>query len=477
MTDDPIPNPPTPPTDVEAIEWARLRPRERLEAFLSGLGFYRLSKRRQRQLRYALVGSAAAFALALAIFGGWVVMHTREEKQTIFETPPPVRTYEPRQLEHKVKLKKQQRSSSRPSMLPRVVALKMTALALPEIKLDPKLIHTTFQPKFKAVSGKGLGAGLGTGYGEWGFGDGVSSINFFGIHARGEKTAILLDVSVSMIEPERGGPEGYQRVRQRIEEVIDALNEATMFNVICFADAASWFEDKMVIASKENKTRAKLWVRPFNTPGNYGLDQGNVRLSGVGLKACGGTTRLDLALTAAFELGADTILILSDGLPRTKKCWSAEQLAAFRQQQAAWHEKHAAEIAAWEAEAAAAPVRVERVWVPPQPARPPSTAPLREGQPIDRGSPAVPGHWREVRVGGIGRPRPAPPPIPDPGFWTLTDFIEHLRILHEHFYAKKGQKPPVLHCIGYMIDKEGHEFLQALARHFKGEYRRVARLK
>jgi hypothetical protein len=86
-----------------------------------------------------------------------------------------MKTYEPRKLEFKVKVSKQQRSSSRPSMSPRMVSTKMSDIALPEIKVDPKIVKTSFQPKFKAVSGAGLGAGLGTGYGIGGFGTGVSS--------------------------------------------------------------------------------------------------------------------------------------------------------------------------------------------------------------------------------------------------------------------------------------------------------------
>lgn len=466
---------------------------------LSGLGFYKLSRKRQQQLSLVFVISGVLHVVGLLVFGGWIIMRSRPEQVTMFKTPPPSRKYDPRKLEHRVKIKKRQRSSSRPSMIPRIVSMKMSQLALPEIKMDPKLVHTTFQPKFKAVSGKGLGAGLGTGYGTHGFGVGVSAFNFFGIHARGEKIAILVDVSVSMVEEQRGGVAGYWRVKQRLGQVIDALAEGTLFNLVVFADAASILEPKsMIIANNKNKKRSKLYLQPFNTVGNWGHDQGNLRASSKGKHAAGGTTRLDLALTGAFMQGADTILIISDGAPKVRKTWGPEQMQAFRNRQADWGRENAGRIAAWnqanaahQAAVASVPVQTvsERVWVPPTPAvppRPPSKSPPKEGQAPDRGDPgrpAQPGHWQIVhhRTGGGGGPgpgpAPSPPPIPDPGWWTLADFIEHLTVLHKDMYLKKGKKPPQIHCIGYQIDDEGHAFLTALAKQYHGQYRRVRTLR
>jgi len=446
---------------------------------LSGFGYYKLSVRRRKVLTYVFAGSLAAHIVALAIFGGWIVMRSKPEEVAIFKTPPPARKYEPRKLEHRVKVQKRQRSSSRPSMMPRLVSMKVSDLSLPEIKVDPKIIHTTFQPKFKAVSGKGLGAGLGTGYGTHGFGAGVSSVNFFGIQARGEKIAILVDVSVSMVEEERGGVAGYMSVKQRVEQVVDAISEGGMFNLMVFADAASAMEKQVVMANNDNKKKAKLYLRPFNTEGNWGLTQGNVKASKLGLKAHGGTTRLDLALTAAFEQGADTVLVISDGIPRVQKGFTADQLRAWQAREGGWWDENADRVAEWDRRQAAwvgggGGGGASKVWVPPVPAQ---KGPPKEGQTARA---AQPGYWKVVGHGGHWHgwyPRPAAPKRPDPGFWTLTDFLQHLKILHEELYLKKGKKPPVIHCIGYQIDKKGHAFLQGLARAYHGQYRRVRRLK
>jgi len=386
------------------------------EIVLSGLGFYKLSARRRRQLLYVFGGSLVVHLVGLLVFGGWIVMRSRPEEPTVFATPPPARTYEPRKLEHRVKVQKRQRSSSRPSMLPRIVSMRVSDLSLPEIKVDPKIVKAAFQPKFKAVSGKGLGAGLGTGYGTGGFGMGVSSVNFFGIRARGDKIAVLVDASVSMVEQQRGGVQGYMRVKQRVGDVIEALSEMGMFNVIVFANAARTFEPQMVLADDDNKKKAKLFMAPYNTEGNWGVGSGNVSASAKGLRSSGGTTRLDLALTAAFLQGADTILVISDGIPRVKKVWSAEQRQAHSDRVRQWQEANADRVAAWDRATAGAQVVTEKVWVPPRPARPPSKGPPKEGKKIDRGSPAKPGHWKTVtrRVGGPGGGVPGRPRCRNP---------------------------------------------------------------
>ena len=436
-----------------------------------------VARRRQKTLstviRRSLAISFAFHGLLLVGAAVFVISHIFYNRESTFVgQPPPMKTYEPRKLEFKVKVSKQQRSSSRPSMSPRMVSTKLSSqIALPEIKMDAKVVKTSFQPNFKAFGGTGLGSGLGTGYGLSGFGEGVSSFDFFGIRGRGDKIAILVDVSVSMVEEEHGGIAGYQRVKDRIGKVIDALNEGAMFNVIVFADAASAFEKKMVVANEDNKSRAKLFLRPYNTTGNYGLASGNIEPSSAGIPAEGGETRLDLALAAAFKEGADTILIISDGLPRVKKGMTPEQASARNAELADWSKRNAVAIRQFESQ----PVVEERVWVPPRAARPPSKGGLKEGQVVDQGSPAVEGHWETRRVHKGGVSRPAPPPAPE-SFWTLADFVQHLKLLYEASYAKQGRKVPVIHTIGYSIDKEGGAFLKTLSETYKGRYRRVTRM-
>lgn len=442
------------------------------DIMISGLGHYQLTKKRRQILLYSFLTALVITFVGLAVFGGYVIMTAHKEEPAVFVAPPPTKKYEPRKLEHKVKVQKKQRSSSRPAVIPRMTAMKKTAINLPEIKADPKTLHTTFQPKFKSVSGKGMGAGLGTGYGTHGFGSGVSSVNFFGLKAKGEKIAILVDASVSMVEEERGGVPGYMRVKKRIEDVIDALSPGSLFTVIAFADAAQTMTPKMIIANEKNKRQAKMFIRPYNTDGNWGLTSGNVEAENLGeLRAVGGTTRLDLALTAAFSQGADTIMIISDGIPRVEKALTPQQLEAYRNKRKQWFETNQGKIEAWESARAANPGTVKKIWVPPVKA---SSGPPKEGQKQQQGHA---GYWKEVRVGGHRGHRPTPPPAPKAGFWTLADFVSYLNLLYDKHYKPKGIDEPVIFCIGYQIDKEGGSFLKNLARQYHGQYRSVRSIK
>ena len=436
--------------------------------FESG-AFVKLEKSRARQLRRFALGSLAGVLLLGSATAGIVVFTSMREPPPKFTTPPPSRTYEPRQLEHKVKVQKRQRSSSRPAVVPRIVSTKPSDISLPEVKMDPKLVTTSFQPKFKAVSGKGLGAGLGTGYGTSGFGEGVSSVNFFGIQARGERIGVLVDVSISMVADARGGIPGFMRVKSRVGEVVDALKEGTLFTVIAFADGCNEMATELKHANAATRNEAKNFIRPYNIEGSYGLDSGNYSGSAHGKRASGGTTRLDLAIGAAMDLGCDTLLIISDGMPMVEKEPSAADMQAWQ-----------AKVTQWQAAVANMPAegtggRMERVWVPPREAIPASKQKLKEGQPPPRDIPAREGHWEERRVGGTHRP-PRPDP-PKPGHWTLADFNEHINLIYEEVYKPQGRKLPNIHTIGYQIDKEGHAFLQSLAKQYHGQYRRVQSLK
>ncbi len=440
---------------------------------LAELGSLKLSQQRRKILSLCFMTGGIGLILCLIIFGSYVVMQMQMEEKTVFVAPPPPkRTYEPRELEHKVKVQKRQRSSSRPAVIPRLVAMKKSNMALPDIKMDPKVITTSFQPKFKSISGKGVGVGLGTGYGVGGFGSGVNRFDFFGIRGRGDRVAVLVDVSTSMVEEDMGGVAGYMRVKSRVNDVIDALGEGSLFNLIVFGDAANALFPKLEIANPANKKSAKEYLRPFNTEGNWGISSGNISPDGKGLSAIGGTTRLDLALTAAFQQGADTALIISDGAPMVLRGVSNEEMLAYNQRRKEWEDNNRRAIERHDNNPG--DVRTVRVWVPPIKARPPRKGPPKEGEGPDHGSPAVEGHWTTQTIQPARPTFPDPPPKPT--YWTLAEFLKHLKMLHEHYYLDKGQAPPVIHCIGYKIDKEGNAFMMAVAREYKGKYRRVRSL-
>ncbi|MDZ4198893.1 MAG: hypothetical protein U1E27_06360, partial [Kiritimatiellia bacterium] len=284
-----------------------------LIAQLSGTGYVKLLESRRKLSLSLLAGSGLAFVLILSAISTVVILRNLRETRRTFLTAPKLKTYKPKDMEHRVKVQRRQKSSSRPQITPRMVSTRLSSFALPEIMVDPKLVKTSFQAEFKPVSGMGMGAGLGGGLGLGGFGSGVSEFDFIGIRGRGERIAILVDVSESMVEPQVGGVAGFNRVKGRINEVIDSLNPGTLFNVIAFADAASSWQKELVPATDVNKRQAKMWLQPFNaSEKNAGLTSGNIQPSKIGLPSDGGTTRLELGLTAAFDNRADTILVSGD---------------------------------------------------------------------------------------------------------------------------------------------------------------------
>ncbi len=427
--------------------------------------------------RRSLYISIAVHVCLISIAAGWIISSVFiNNTPTFVGQPSPTKTYDPKKLEQNVKIKNRQASSSRPAVVPRIVAMK-TAGAIPVIPMDPKVITTSFQPKFTPVQGDGgFGAGFGNGNGEKGFGDSMSKINIFDLTVIGEKVMICVDVSISMVEESKGGIKNYEKVKARLNQVIDSLSEGTIFNVVAFADAARTFQDKLVFANEQNKKEAKIFVKYYNTEGSYGLTTGNVNPDNKGLQAQGGTTRLDLALTAAFQQGADTILVISDGAPMVLKGFTAEQMQARGNIVDNWSKEHATEIKKWQEQSADnGGGDGEKVWIPEQPARPPANKPLKEGEPPDMGSPAIPAHWEVARKSSGGSSRPVPPPL-KPEYWSLPDFLTHLKMLHEEYYSAKGSKKPTIHCIGYMIDKQGDAFLKALAKEYKGQYKHVKKI-
>ncbi len=464
---------------------------------LSGLGYYKLSVKRRKMLTYVFGGSLALHILALLIFGGMIIMRPTMEEATIFRTPPPARRYEPRELEHKVKVQKQQRSSSRPAMMPRMVSMRVSDLSLPEVKVDPKVIHTTFQPKFRAVSGRGLGAGLGTGHGTHGFGSGVANMNFFGLRARGERIAIIVDASISMAEETEelgvtaAGIAQYQRVKNRIGQVIDSLPEGALFNVIVYAETASAWRDEMQYATADSRRSAKEFLQPFNSKVDWNAVGHKSGLShlpyGLGNRAAGGTTRFDLALSLAFKSGADTILIICDGDVWVEMAPSPEQRQQHQEELQRWQERtaparaaHQQAVAQWQANAPPVETRTEKVW---REGRPAQSAVIRErgGRPARA---ATEGRWvtRTVRVGGGGGGGPSAPRLPPrpelpKTIWTLADYQRHIEMLHNEFLKPKGQRMPQIHIIGFRSGREDSDFLRNLARAYRGQFRHVSTVK
>lgn len=149
-----------------------------------------------------------------------------------------------------------------------------------------------------------------------------SSFSFMGIKSDSRRVAFLLDVSGSMVLESKGGGEAYADLKEQLISLVDGLDPETEFNVIMFgAGAADLFQPKAVAASNANVGTLKTWLKPYMRE-KAGILNANYSRSRFG--DAWGTTRLDIALTAAFEMQAETLFILTDGTPNVERSADAE---------------------------------------------------------------------------------------------------------------------------------------------------------
>jgi len=361
---------------------------------------------------------------------------------------------EPRKLEMKVRVQDLQKRSARPRPQPRIAVAAPAKIALPEIKKLPEpaqaKVMRTFSTQGVSGQGRGIGGGLGDGVGE---GVGQSSVSFFGIREKGHLLCIIVDVSLSMCEDSRGGLPGFQRVKEALKDVLYQVSDGTLFNVIAFENSVSSCWPKLVRVTAETKREAGEWIMDYNrVEGPYGLGGGTYRIKTANPKAAGGTSRLDLALNAAFEFGAGVIFVITDGVPVIEKPFDTES-GSYVEVSAAAHEVTDREIRDWE--------KAMEEWQKEEDKRIRKGLGPRVGE-GGVGPPARP----ENQSGGSSRD-----PVLE--YWAEDDILAHISDLQETFYISKGRQRARIHCVGYEADDETRRFLRKLARKNQGRYKRV----
>ena len=269
----------------------------------------------------------------------------------------------------------------------------------------------------------------------------------------GEKICLIVDVSKSMCEDERGGLKGYQQVKRDVINVIRSFKDGLLFNVIVFEDGVARCWDRLRPSTKVTRLDAESWVNAYNRlEGPYGLPSSNYAPPAYGLEAQGGTSRLDLALTAAFEQGSDAIFVITDGVPQiirsietdsNSAAAPVEELSEGEYQSAmkAWENA----VAAWDKENAK---RTEKGLGPK----------LTEG---GGGRPAQPSRRR-----GGSRATTIT-------YWTTDDVLAHMQTLQETLYTEKGRGEASVHVVAYSVDGVTRKFLRKLARENQGKYRSI----
>ncbi len=395
---------------------------------------------------HLLFGVLAVFVVAIRV---------SYKPQSVFIAEEPVTpALEPRKLEMKVRVQDMQKRSARPRPQPRIAAAAPARISLPEIKKLPEPTQAKVMRKFstQGVSGRGqgIGGGLGEGVGE---GVGQSSVRFFGIREKGHRLCIIVDVSLSMCEDVRGGLAGFNRVKEALQDVLYQVSDGSFFNVIAFEDAVSACWDKMERVSPESKQEAADWIMRFNTmEGPYGLQGGNYRVKNASPHAAGGTSRLDLALTTGFEMGAGIIFVITDGVPVIQKPFDPET-GSYTQVSTGGHEVSDREVREWE--------KAMEEWEKERQKR------IKKGL-----GPSI------SEGGGGPPPRPSNRSAstsrnPVMNYWTQADILDHISTLQDQFYISKGRQRARVHCVGYEADDNTRRFLRKLARKNQGRYKRV----
>ena len=147
---------------------------------------------------------------------------------------------------------------------------------------------------------------------------GPSSINFFGIRAEGEKVVFVIDASAAMLDEHTGGSATYDYIKGELLKIVSELKPSMLFNLIFYDQQRVYmFRPNLVPATRETAAALTEWVRAVNgNPEQAGLlpEQNNYQ-SPVPYETAVGSDAKNwlLALQAALEQQADTVMILGSG--------------------------------------------------------------------------------------------------------------------------------------------------------------------
>jgi hypothetical protein len=401
-----------------------------------------------------LVSIGIHVSIILVLASVIVIPGLKPPEAVIFQTPT-IRKPDripPKEIEHQLRTQEKQQRGGRPTIPKYTVSQSVGSISLPEVKTTIKSTPIKHLSNLANFGNSGLGEGLGGGRGLGGLGIGTSEIRVWGIPERTERVAFLVDASKSMLEDQRGGAFGYEAVKRELTQVIQGLSEATFFNVIVFEKGVDVFQPKMVLANGEMKSSVEKWITPYNRDFKhevFGTLQNNYTPKMSLQGARGGTTRMDLAIAAACEMGADTIFIISDGTPRVFR--------PLTPQEEAEKEKYRKEL-----DKPDSPLRkqIERDRERIKEAR----KKLNDER-EKRGVP--PQIMEQENNGGGGGPNPK---------FNDDAVLKYLSDVVEKLYVEKKQKPPRVHVIGYETDTSSEQFLRALTSQNKGQFRRIKSL-
>ena len=277
------------------------------------------SRRSRRGLLVSIViGSIAVHALALVIFGIWVIARYFAEPPVEFEVRE-ILKIPPQSREHRMNMAKHHALTSKPAFSDRILSRRPMDFALPDLPMvpvdqmlpiDPSDLISDQVNALIGSAGLGVGLGEGTGGGN-GSGEGIS---FFGIKDQARSVVIMIDVSASMFGRtgdldyssgrllRKGKEQSFQGVRDEALKLVESLDIDMRFGIIRWSGSARSWQEQLVPATTANKMAARRHIQEE-------VDANSARPIG----GRPGGTRHDYALEKLFTLRPEVAFMLSDG--------------------------------------------------------------------------------------------------------------------------------------------------------------------
>ncbi|MGB0372647.1 MAG: hypothetical protein ACPGN3_15035 [Opitutales bacterium] len=305
----------------------------------------RRTRKKNNQMFVALSIGAVLNLVILVIMGGITVYKYVAPKEVALQAPPPLQPIEPTVVKYnQQKTKDRQQNSQRP----RQKTIKTRAInSISTPNIDIQMSDVSPGVGISTTLGDSVGGIQGLSSGSLRMG--VSAVDFFGIKSKGERIVIIVDVAASMLEVQRGDIAGFARVKAQVQDVIDDLNSATLFNLMVFSNGLDVMSNRLVLANAENKQRASEFIQPywdaqgsrFTSDARRGVYLKNYEPQYTEFKPIRGNSRTDMALLAAFEQRADAIFMITDGTPDLVRTRNRTEQKAYEKRLAEWEKAYA----------------------------------------------------------------------------------------------------------------------------------------
>lgn len=280
----------------------------------------------------------------VGIAGAIVVQQNSAGKKKLFEASN-LEAAAPAQVEHRLQVARRSGASggvSSPVSANRIYSATSGAVALPEMPELPSMGASGFgsfggMGQGLGITGSGMATSLGDGTGIGG--RGFMSQTFLGTTSqKTSKVVFVVDTSRDLMDIRKGGFRAFQIIREEIIRLINRLPPGAQFNVILFDESGArpdsydvnvnLFQRELVQATSANKKEFFEWMTPVNAQlSNLGPHSATRRTGwrrqppppDSGIDPNLAPPLWSRATTAAFEMGAEVIYVVTGGAGELRK--------------------------------------------------------------------------------------------------------------------------------------------------------------